>query len=521
MKHLLLICGSCLLFMEGSAQNQMIVDSLQAVLETTQGGDRFPPLYDLAFEYLDKDNNKALAFIERAEQAALLSGDSLWIVKSKRVRGQILYKLERTDECIPLFENASAIANRNGFTKECMMILNSVGISYLFRARFDKALSNFVATKEMAKQLKNSEYFESSLNNIGVTYYQLRDFRKAIAFFLKRLEVSREMRSVPQYNPYINISLCYTELNEYSKARLYLDSSINKCGSQCADDVLMYTKTAAGLLFYKLKEHSRAMREFSTSLGLAKKIKRTRIMLDDIAYIAKILIKKNKLKEAKVYLEEGERIVKRGVPFPDQVLLIYSGFSDLYIKLKDYRKLASYQSKYIDLNDSIYNRNLTTRLMTAEAEFRERENRVKIESQNRIISLNQEIIARQKLINIIVALLALVTLTFSIFLFNNFRQKKNVNRILEEKIRQRTHELELSRDELLKVIREKEIRINRACGFIAESVNTIAGLCLTARKEISDPITQSYLARIYRTSDSIEINVRTAFQDHHPLGSTM
>lgn len=62
-----------------NAQDQRVIDSLQQALRTTSGGDQYPFLYELAFQYLDRDNDKAFEFISMAEGAALLSGDSLWI----------------------------------------------------------------------------------------------------------------------------------------------------------------------------------------------------------------------------------------------------------------------------------------------------------------------------------------------------------------------------------------------------------------------------------------------------------
>ena len=56
-------------------------------------------------------------------------------------------------------------------------------------------------------------------------------------------------------------------------------------------------------------------------------------------------------------------------------------------KSKNFKKVEFYQSKYITLKDSIYNKELTTNLMKIEAEHLEKENKEKIEFQNRILAL--------------------------------------------------------------------------------------------------------------------------------------
>lgn len=114
------------------AQNPLVVDSLKALLINRTGADRYPPLYELVFEYIDKDNERALEIIEEAENAARLSGDSLWIVKSLRVKGQLLSRLVKLPESIQACHNALKIVNRNGFWDEQAAILNSLATSYAF-----------------------------------------------------------------------------------------------------------------------------------------------------------------------------------------------------------------------------------------------------------------------------------------------------------------------------------------------------------------------------------------------------
>ena len=48
------------------AQDAQIVDSLTRLLTKKVGADRYEPLYELAFEYIDRDNLKALELIEEA-----------------------------------------------------------------------------------------------------------------------------------------------------------------------------------------------------------------------------------------------------------------------------------------------------------------------------------------------------------------------------------------------------------------------------------------------------------------------
>lgn len=105
------LIASCL------AQDRSTIDSLETVLTQSTGIDRYTTLHQLAAEYAGNDNESALALIE-AEVAALVSGDSLAIVRSRRARGQILFLLGRTSEVISNNEAVLEVVRCNSFTDE-------------------------------------------------------------------------------------------------------------------------------------------------------------------------------------------------------------------------------------------------------------------------------------------------------------------------------------------------------------------------------------------------------------------
>ena len=505
-------CGICFFINDTYSQNQKIVDSLTSVLENKIGGERYPPLYELAFEYIDIDYEKALEIIQQAEQAALLAGDSLWIVKSKRVKGQILYRLEKIEESIKIFKSILPIALKRKFTKECTMIVNNLASSYLFEGKYDMALQFYFQTLELGKELEDTTSIAMGLHNIGLAYYKLTDYKKALNYFKRSFTIHKSMHDV-KYNILTNISLCYAYLNDFSNAQLYVEESLNACRENCPDNSMMQIKFAMGFISFGLKQYDRAENDFLTSYSFSKKLNNSRFQFDNIFNLSKIYIKQNRIKTAELYLGEAEKLIRQGTPFNLEVINIYSGFSQLYRKTKNFEKASHYQLKYIQLKDSVYNEELTTNLMKTEAEYMERENTAKIATQSEIILLKEEIINRQWILNIITGFLGFMTLTFLIFLFRNYQQKKNLNLMLDKKIEERTRELELSRDELLNAFKERDILIYRASEGITETINTIKGLCFIGIKDVSDPVARSYIDKIDKTSHHLASHLKSLFQE--------
>lgn len=482
-----------------------------AVPQNEIRGDRYPVLHKLAVEYSDKDNEKSLTFAQQAGDAALISGDSLWIVKSIRLKGQILSKLERLPECYEELESALAISERQKATEEYIVLTNLLATHYLFQSQFDKALELYFKAHDLAIQENDTLNVKMSLNNIGMTYYKLRDYERGLRFLKRGLAIEKSIGQL-SVGTLLNISLCYAFLMDFSNARSYLNESLEVCGSACPDQFKTHLNYASGVICLGLNQARKAEAAFLESYSYAKKMDDARMQLDNIYYLAEINIDKKQLMKAMKYLEEGEDIVSAGVPFNLEMIKIFSQFSELYLAMKNYERGSFYQSKYISLKDSIYNDVRTTNLMKTEAAYLERENNIKIAAQKEIIALKEEVIRRQTNLNIAISFLGLMTLICLIFIFRNFRRKRNLNILLEKKVKERTIALELSESMLVNAVREKNFRMSLASNAIAESVSTIEGLCLNGIKELSDPFSRSYLEKIKKTAVGLMGNLHEALQ---------
>jgi tetratricopeptide (TPR) repeat protein len=498
-------CASAMLiliFSHAHGQNNSVIDSLESVLKHKVGAARYEPLHKLAVEYVDKDNEKALQFILDAEQAALLSGDSLWIAKSWRAKGQILYRLERMKESMLWLSSALSLSERRKFSKEIMFVNNSLASVYLFLGRFDEALKCYFKTNDLASTLNEQSHLFFSLNNIGVTYYKLRDYAKGLQYFLRASEVEEYSGNHPSTTA-MNISLCYANLKDFKPAQKYLQEALENCSSSCSDFERVHSNYTSGVIYLGLGRHREAESAFLSSYAYAVKENDSRMQLDNIYLLSEIYINEERTAKAMTYLQNGENLIRKGMPFNLEAIKLYFRLSKLFLAKGNFRQAAEYQSRYIQLKDSIYNESLTNNLMKIEAEQVERENEARLAAQAETIALKEAIISRQLIIHVVSALLAVSSLILFITLFKSLRQRKNMNNLLERNIRERTFELESSRHELLKLIREKELRNCRAAGDLADGIRTIRGLCLTGSKDISDPVARTYMNKIDSVSDRL------------------
>jgi tetratricopeptide (TPR) repeat protein len=511
-KDISLLIGGVLFFISvANGQDLKTIDSLEAVLEGKCGADRFYPLYELSFEFIRTDKAKALQLIGEAEEAALLSGDTLSIVKSKRVQAQIMSFMDRIEESRKLLYDILPLAMRHDFKSERLNIEYTLGKLALLVGRYDKALQLYFGTVELAKELGDKETIAFALNSIGMAYYKLKDYPKALDYYKESLKI-RSLKSTESLAIFANISLCYAHLADYKNATLYVKKSFGDCGVDCPEMFMVIIEYARGVIAYGEKRFSIAEQHFLQSYRLARRSKDTRLQLDNIYLLAEIYIGRANYQRGQQYLLQAEKLIDLNTSFNLETIKILSTFSELYLKLRDYRRAALYQSKYIELKDSIYNEELTTNLMRTQADFLERENRNKIASQNHVIALKEEIINRQNVLNVVSGLLGLLMMAFIILLFRNYQNKKSINILLNDKIKERTRDLELNRNQLVTTLRERELAVNRDLREINKTLMTIKGLCFTGIKDVSEPVAISYIKRIDQTSSNLSGYLQPSFQ---------
>ena len=82
---------------QSQGQDQQRIDSLSASLNGKIGNDRINTLYELSATLLDDDNQLSLRFSRQAFYLATRSGETMQIVRTGRVMGSGLWRLQKLD----------------------------------------------------------------------------------------------------------------------------------------------------------------------------------------------------------------------------------------------------------------------------------------------------------------------------------------------------------------------------------------------------------------------------------------
>lgn len=484
-------------------ETKSAIDSLKSLLTSATGNEKYELTYQLAYELFDVNNQEALVYGEEAQKLALQAGDSLAITRSGRIVGQLLRRLDRPDDAIGQFLAVLPIAERNNLVEEQKRILNALALTYNFKAMYDLALHYNFKSLEIREREGNKSEIGIALNNIGLVYYKIGNFEQALEFYNRALEVSKdsgEKIGLAQLN--INLSLCYIYLGVYDKATEYVYKGFEICGDQCSAQVRIEGEHCLGRSFLETRKLDEAIEHFRKSYEIAKDVGDKRFQSENAHSLAAVYFEQGNIDQMITLLKEAEQLASEA-GYSEILIQTYKKFSKAYTVREDYTNAAKYQSKYIQLKDSIYSEELIKNLARVQTDYAQRENIKTISEQVENLRLKEEIIVRQRQIYFFIAALAVLAsiLAFVFFLYNRALSKAKaqvsmLNETLELKVRDRTRALQSVNNEL-------DNFIYKTSHDIRGPLASLKGIANVALLEVDDPKAKEYLSKLDNSADKL------------------
>lgn len=491
------------IYIDGFSQTQNI-DSLKSLLEKSSDEQYVDVLFELARSYSEIDYDKCLYYSSMANTAAHNLGDTLRIIKTTRGKAQIYRRLGKLDSAVYLFEKVLPIARRIEYKQEVKTILNALGIGYLYLAKYDKALICFFESLELRE--KDNDLYEIGVIciNIALTYYKLQDYQKALKYFNRSHKLYTEVRSVPNVEMvrlYLNLSTSYAYLGDHLTAAKIMERAFQRCNVGCPSLLQMAVYQESGLILSLAGKHQISKEHYLKSYEISAKYAQAEDHFTNLIALTQVYTSLNQLDSAEKYLMEAEKIIQMGSNFNYEMSVVYAKLASSHINQNNFEKATSYLLKYKKTNDSIFNQRLTTNLMKIEGDHIEREGKAKIESQRKILALNEDIIERQKKQNIFAGIIAALLLILAVVLVRNIKRKQRLNELLDQLVTERTRQLQLNRDALHRALNESEILHRATASKITSCLATIKGLCLVGSHDREDA--REYLRKVSNALEDI------------------
>ena len=480
------------------------LDSVKLNLQNSPAKAQFEVLYSKGYELIDLDDQLSLSYMKEAYEVAIAAGDTVGIVKSGHYNSFLLRRQGNIDSSLIISLRVLPLARAKKMDDEIPKILNTLILINVHKSFFDKALKYGLECLAIRRNHGSVLEFGAALNNVGLVYFKLENYDKALPYFLESLANMKKSETKYGLNRVLsNISVCYAYKRNLKAARHFLTQSIQSDPDSCLNESVIRTKFASGLISFIAHDYKSAESDFLQSFALANKESDEMFKIDNAVYLCRIYFKRGNITSV-------QKLIASSGIFSSARLTYNSGLTELYSELIKYYEMSGdpvnvqlYQKKYIGLKDTINSNALTKNLITLEVEQAEAENKAKLQAQDQILELNAELISKQHTQNISFITMIALLLLLIVLLVRSNKIKKVTNLFLEQRVKERTLELEISHGNTMRSLVERSHQMESVSNEVRKSLATIRGLCILVQNDADKTQIDICVSKIESTIENL------------------
>ncbi|NPD45154.1 MULTISPECIES: tetratricopeptide repeat protein [unclassified Lentimicrobium] len=381
----------------------------------------------LSSNYKDLGNQEyAIAYIDTAIIIEQENQLTYKLVNSYNSLGIIHSDIGNYKQSIFNYDKCEYIARQLNDTLSISYAISNKALIYLDWGVYDEALSLFLQGQELTQALGLEKELSIDLSNIALVYQETKDLNKAKTYYQRALRLAEEYGqdetvSIIQHNLG---DILYTEGN-YDSALILLNKSMRyemnnnrTLGIAQSKSMIANVYVAMGkypLAFSYFEDAKSVFEKFGSKLDLAN-------LFIDYAKAHETLLNDSLSVE---YYNKGLEIAIQ-INATNIIQIGYEAASKNYERLEDFKQALYYYKAFKELNDTIYNEHVSSRIdyMSLKLENQEREKDLeKLANEQKVFTLENQT-KRNRLFFIIIVLIIILVFFVWLYFLNQRSQKQ-------------------------------------------------------------------------------------------------
>lgn len=429
---------SLLLFTSAISDASNYLDSLRiAVLNMPNDTNKVIELKNISYKYLKYNLDTATSLCERSIKLANKLDYTFGYASALNQMGLVYKYKTEYDSALKFYKNSLEIFEKINAKKESASVLNRLGNVYKRFGQFDLSIECFVNSLNIYRELKDSVWMSSVLNNIGVLYFDLGEYDRALEYQLSCLDIQKKIEVWNRIPITImNIGNSYFKLNEYNKALISYKEALDIIGKDGNKyDQAQLVHNIAGV-YEKNGDYLNAKKYYWKALRLEEQINLRELEIYSLQGIGNSLIKEGNFREGEKFLLKSYNLASE-VKDIRKIHRLSRNLYQVYSDKGDYKNSLAYLKKYVEVEDSIFNKDKKIQITQLEQKFeaQKREQQIaflekereiqELELKKKITESKQKAFQRNVLIIGILLALGLI-----LYFYLENKKRKRVNLLL-------------------------------------------------------------------------------------------
>lgn len=444
--HFLLRLIVLLILSYPSIAQGYLSDSLRQVLaqHPRQDSTHLALLNKLAFSYYQTDQQKMREIAQEAQKLGH---------KIKETHGEVMaysyIAISFTNEgdfekALKYMNRGLNVARKTNNKAALALAYNTLGIIYKRRGSYTQSLRAYIKAAHLVEALKDEKRLAAVYFNIAHIYFQREDYQEALDNQLKAEKIFKANTPSKLGIVYNNLGRSYQALGDSSKAINYYKKALKINQKYNLKGEITYSYLYLGDIYWHRRKSKVAQRFYQSALISAQETKSLTEMVLALNGFARIAMHEKKVQDAKKYLQESDKILRK-IQKPDIQIELLRTWAKLDSLNGDYlAALAKYQ-RFYHLEDSIEQQEKQQRLLGLRENFKvwkqEKENENLRETQ----ASQQETLRWQNYLLLSISIAAffiLLALFLVIYAYRNKTRNNQKLRVLNQQIGEQKNLLE-------------------------------------------------------------------------------
>jgi serine phosphatase RsbU (regulator of sigma subunit) len=263
------------------------------------------------------------------------------------------------------FELSTKTNNAQGKINSC----NTIGNSFYLEGDYSSSLSYYLKGLKLVEEINDKKGISNSMLGISNIYSAQKNYKMALEYLQKCLKISEDLNDKSSISGcYNNIGIIYMDLKDFDKALDYQLKSL-KLKEEIQDQKGMSSNLGnIGTIYYLQEKYDWALTYQLRAFEIRKELSNKKGIAMSYIDLGNIYEKQGKYEDAVQSQLNAVKIAKE-VGYKVALKVAYLSLSSVYEKLNDPKSALENYKLYTIINDSIFNKENSEKLIEMQAHF--------------------------------------------------------------------------------------------------------------------------------------------------------